>query len=68
MTCPKCGRSLGIMRAEDAKVGAMFIHRKGWCDAILVLTFASVASIKVRFATKDECGKEQRPDIGVPYQ
>ncbi len=57
MKCPKCDESLGLLRAEDAKVGAMFVHRKGWCDAVLVVTWVGHVSFDVRLATKEERGE-----------
>jgi hypothetical protein len=54
MKCPKCNESLGLLRAEDAKVGAMFVHRKGWCGAVLVITHVGQVTFDVRLATNEE--------------
>jgi hypothetical protein len=55
--CPKCGEGLGLLRAEDAKVGAIFRHnaRHTNCNAILVLVDASSpATLEMRLATDAE--------------
>jgi len=54
MKCPKCNESLGLLHKEDAVVGRMFVHRKGWCDAVLIITSVDQISFDVRLATKEE--------------
>lgn len=54
MDCPKCGQSLGLLSADQAKVGAVFTHRKGWCDAVLVITEVGAVSFNVRVLTEEE--------------
>lgn len=51
MKCPKCDESLGILRNEEAKVGALYKHR---CGVILVLVQAEQTFLDVRLATKEE--------------
>jgi len=59
--CPSCGHSLGIILAEDAKVGALYHHRK--CRAVLVLIAAdSPPQLEFRIATEAEKAAWQ----GVP--
>lgn len=37
--CPKCGRRLGLVRADIVKVGAMLQHGDdAYCGAVLVVT------------------------------
>lgn len=53
--CPKCGASLGLLRADDAKVGAIYQHRHRGCDALLVLVAAgNPTELVVRLATTEE--------------
>jgi len=51
--CPKCFQSLGLLRAEDAKVGAFFQHKP--CGAVLVIVAAgSPNQLEMRLATEAE--------------
>jgi hypothetical protein len=53
--CPSCGQSLGLLWAEDARAGALYVHRKGFCDAVLVLVAAeSPPELEMRLATEEE--------------
>ena len=53
--CPSCGRSLGLLRADEAKMGALYVHRKGFCDAVLVLVaVGSPSELEMRLATETE--------------
>jgi len=55
--CPSCGHSLGILRAEDARVGALYQHTKCLhchCKAVLLLVSCSPAHLEMRVATEAE--------------
>lgn len=52
MKCPRCDESLGLIRAEDAKVGSLWKHR---CGAILVITVSGPGPhMEMREATPEE--------------
>jgi len=50
--CPSCGESLGLLRADQAKPGALFEHAR--CKTVLVLVSSSTAEIVMRIATEAE--------------
>jgi hypothetical protein len=49
--CPSCGETLGLLRADEVKVGALYKHR---CGKVLVLVSASTTELVVRLATDAE--------------
>ncbi len=55
--CPKCGESLGLVRADDSQyyAGALVEHVR--CGAVLVIERIVHGEFKVRLSTKEERGE-----------